>query len=325
MIAITRALAFSLLLLPIGAPQAQPQTYPSKPIKIVAPYPAGGYFDTMARALGNRMGQLLGQVFVVENRAGANGLIGAQAVATAAPDGYTLLLGGIGPNGTNVALYDKLPYNPERDFAPIVHITNSPCILVVNPDLPVKNVGELLAMIRREPGKLSYASASVGSSQHLFAELFLAETGTRMTHIPYKGSNPSVVAVLSGEVPVSFGIAADVIEHVKSGRLRALATTGARRIAQLPDVPTMAEAGVPNLVANAWFGLYAPAGTPESVIDLLHEKARIALQDQDVRDRVSANGAAEVVAGSPQELRALQAGEIARWTRLVKQAKLTAE
>jgi tripartite-type tricarboxylate transporter receptor subunit TctC len=268
---------------------------------------------------------MLGQSIVVENRAGANGLIGAQAVATSAPDGYTLLLGGIGPNATNVALYDKLPYNPERDFIPIIQITNSPSILVVNPNLPVKSVADLLALLRKEPGKIAYSSASVGSSQHLFAELFQAETHTRMTHVPYKGSNPSVIAVLSGEVPVTFGIAADVIEHVKSGRLRALATTGAQRIAQLPDVPTMQEAGVPNLVANAWFGLYAPTGTPPEIITLLHQKAQQALQDPDVRDRVSANGAAEVVGGSSEGLLKLQTSEIARWTKLIKEAHLAAE
>ncbi len=322
---VKKAVAALLLLLPFGVGNAQQDIFPSKPFKIVVPYPAGGYFDLIARSMGNRMAQLMGQPAVIENRAGANGMIGAQAVASSAPDGYTLLLGGIGPNGTNPAIYAKLPYSPERDFAPIVHIVNSPCILVVNPKVPVHSVAELLTLLKKQPGEIAYSSASMGSSQHLFAELFLAETGTRMTHVPYKGSNPAVLAILAGEVPVTFGIAADVIEHVKAGRLRALATTGAQRIPSLPDVPTMEEAGVHKLVANAWFGLYAPSGTPAEIVKYLEAKGREALQDAEVRGRIGARGAAEVIGGSAQDLLALQTSEISRWKTVIKQAGLAAQ
>ncbi|VCU69571.1 Tripartite tricarboxylate transporter family receptor [Pigmentiphaga humi] len=318
-----RAFALPLCAALFAGP-AQADTYPSKPLRLIVPYPAGGYFDLIGRSVGTRMGQLLHQTVVVENRPGANGVIGAQAVAVADPDGYTLLLGGIGPNATNVAMYNKLRYDLRKDFVRIIHIVNSPCILVVNPSLPVRSVADLLALVREKPGTIPYASAGVGSSQHLFGELFLSATQTRMMHVPYQGSNPSVAALLSGEVPVSFGIASDVIEHVRSGRLRALATTGEQRIQELPEVPTMKELGVP-VVANGWFGLYAPAGTPPGIIETLHQQAHAALQDPSVRTRISAHGAAEVIAAGPQALQALQDAEIARWQRVAKENGISAQ
>jgi tripartite-type tricarboxylate transporter receptor subunit TctC len=299
--------------------------YPNRPIRIVVPYPAGGYFDLLGRSMGARLSTLLKQSVVIENRPGANGIIGAKAVAGADADGYTLLMGGIGPNATNVALYKNLSYDPTKDFVPLVHILNAPCILVVNPKaMPVKTVSELLELVRKKPGEVPFASAGIGSSQHLFGELFEYATHTRMMHVPFQGSNPSIAALLSGEVPVSFGIAGDVIEHVKSGRLVALATTGAKRIPELPNVPTMKEAGV-DFVANGWFGLYAPTGTPQPVLDVLRKQSQIALQDPDTRKRISADGAAEVIDGDYKALQALQDSEIPRWTKIAKEAGISAQ
>jgi tripartite-type tricarboxylate transporter receptor subunit TctC len=230
------------------------QTWPSKPVHVIVPYPAGGFYDLIARLLGAKMQEEFGQPFVVENRTGAGGIVGTDYVARAAPDGYTIMVGGVGPHGINPGLYPKLSYDAVRDFAPIVHVVTAPNVLVVHPSVPANNVQELIALAKAKPGSLNYASNGVGTSPHLAAELFATSLGIKLVHIPYKGSSPAVAAMLGGQTHLAFNNAGDILQHVRAGKLRALAVTGARRLPALPDLPTMQEVGVPEYEAVAWWG-----------------------------------------------------------------------
>ena len=309
--------AFALALAAAGA-SAQP--YPSKPIRVVVPNPAGGYYDVIARAVGQRVGESIGQPMVVENRVGAGGSLGTEFTAKSPPDGYTIMVGGIGPHGIAPSLYANLPYDPVKDFAPIILVATTPNILVVHPSSPVKSVQELVAAARQKPGGLSYASNGNGTSQHLSAEMLAKTMGLKLNHVPFKGSAPAVTAMLGGQVDFAFAVAPDALAHVKAGKLRAIGVTGAKRAAPLPDVPTLAEAGVPGYEATAWFGYLAPAGTPREIIDRLNAEIAKALESPDVRERLAPGGLSELPGGTPERFGAFIKTEIAKWSKVVKES-----
>ncbi len=313
------------VLLACAACVASAQTYPAKAVRVFVPYPAGGYYDLLARVIGAKLADTWGQPFVVENRVGANGIIGTDFVAKSPPDGYTIMMGGIGPHGINPSMYPKLPYNPVRDFAPIIHVASAPNVLVVHPSVGARSVSELIALARSKPGMLTFSSAGTGSSQHLSGELMKVIAHVNMTHVPYKGSAPAVTAVLAGEVSLLFGTMADVVEHVRAGKLRALAVTSARRIPILPDVPTMVEAGVPGYEATAWFGMLAPAGTPPDIVNKLNAEVNRVLKMPDVLARISQQGSAEIVGGSPEQFGDFIRAEVAKWAQVVKETGVKAE
>ena len=294
--------------------------WPSKPVRTVVPYPAGGYYDLIARSVGQKLTEALGQAVVVENRAGANAIIGTDLVAKSPPDGYTIMVGGIGPHAINTSLYPKLPYDAVRDFAPIIHVSNSANTLVVPASHPARTLGDLIAMAKAKPGSVSYASNGAGSSVHLCAELLASMAGLKLNHIPYKGSSPAVAAVLGSQVDFAFATAGDVLAHVRAGKLRALAVTTAKRVAATPDVPTMMEAGLPDFEAVAWFAYFAPAGTPPEIIQRLNQEINRALADPEVHDRLSSQGSAEIIGGPPERLAALREKEIAKWAQVIKAA-----
>jgi tripartite-type tricarboxylate transporter receptor subunit TctC len=294
------------------------QTYPSKPVKIIVPYPAGGYYDVSSRVLGQKFTEALGQPFVIENRAGANAIVGTEFTARSAPDGYTIMMGGIGPHAINSSLYPKLSYDPVKDFAPIILVSMTPNALVAFPGFAAKSVRELVDLARAQPGRINYASNGSGSSVHLCAELLGTMTGTKFNHVPFKGSAPAVAATLGGQTEFAFATAGDVLAHIRGGKLRALAVTSAKRIAALPETPTVMEAGVPGYEATAWFALFAPAGTPREIVARLNEVAARALELQDVRERLAPQGSADLVGGTPEALGTLVRSEIAKWSKVVR-------
>lgn len=302
------------------SPGAPAQSYPGKAVRMVVPYPAGGYYDLLARVIGAKLAEIWGEPVVVENRVGANGMVGTDFVAKSPPDGYTILMGGIGPFGISPGLYQKMAYDPVRDFAAVIHVASAPNVLVAHPSLEARSVKDLIALARSSPGKLTFSSAGSGSSQHLSAEMFDAMAGVKMTHIPYKGSAPAVTAVLAGQVSVLFGTMADVVAHVRAEKLRALAVTSARRISVLPEVPTMIEAGVPDFEATAWFGVLAPAAVPREIVAKLNQDIGRILQMPDVLERISQQGSAEIVGGTPEKFGAFIRAEIVKWTKVVKDA-----
>jgi tripartite-type tricarboxylate transporter receptor subunit TctC len=296
------------------------QAYPSKAIRVVVPNPAGGYYDVIARTVGQKLTDTLGQPMVVENRVGAGGIVGTEYTAKSPPDGYTIMVGGIGPHGIVPSLYAKLPYDPVKDFAPIILVATTPNILVVHPSSPFQNVQDIVAAARRKSGALSYASNGNGTSQHLSAEMLATTMGLKLNHIPFKGSAPAITAMLGGQVDFAFAVAPDALAHVKAGKMRALAVTGAKRAAPLPDVPTMIEAGVPDYEAIAWFGYFAPAGTPREIVDQLNAEIAKAIATPDVRERLAPGGLSELPGGTPERLGEFVKAEIAKWSRVVKES-----
>jgi tripartite-type tricarboxylate transporter receptor subunit TctC len=296
-------------------------TYPTRPIKLMVPYPAGGGADLLARAVSQKLGDALGQPIVVENRPGANGIIGTDAVAKAPADGYTLLLGNIGPNAINQALYPKLPYDCVKDFAPIGQMATTAHILAVHPSLPATNVQELIALAKASPGKLSYASTGIGGSPHLAAELFDMLTGTRMNHVPYKGASPANADLIGGQVQLSFNTLPPLLAQVKAGRVRALAVTSARRAGTMPGLPTIAESGVPGYDVSTWYGLLAPAGTPREVVLRLNAELNKLLQAPEMKAQMGGKGF-DVETGTPEQFGNLIAAEVVKWTRVAKAANV---
>lgn len=301
------------------------QPYPSKPLKIVVPYPAGGYYDVIARIVGPKLSESLGQPVIVENRVGANAIVGTEYTAKSPPDGYTIMVGGIGPHSINVSLYRRLSYDPVRNFAPIIHVAVQPLILVVHPGSDLISVKELLAAARSQPGKLSYASNGSGSTPHLAGEMLSAMEGIKLNHVPYKGSAPAVMAALAGHTDLLFGTASDVLQQIKAGKLRALAVTGAGRIPALPEVPTMAESGVQNYEVVAWFAFFAPAGVPREIILRLNAEIGKAIESPDARDKLSAEGTVQLIGGAPELLGNLVKSEIAKWSKIVSQSGAKAD
>jgi len=301
----------------LSCPGASAQSYPLRPVRFIVPFAPGGSTDTLARAIGQKLGDSLGQQVVVDNRSGGNGNIGMEIVAHAAPDGYTIVLGyianlAIGPN-----LYAKLPFDPVKDFAPVTQVAQSPNILVVHPSVPAKTFREFIAYAKAHPGQVNFASASVGSIGHLTGELLNNAAGIRMQHIAYKGSGQAVIDLLGGQIQSMFSGMSSVMSHMKSGKLRALAVTGAQRSPAAPDVPTIAESDFPGFEATAWYGVLAPAGTPRTVIDRLHDEIVRALKAPDVRERLEGVGF-ELVGGTPDAFGAYIKSEIKKWAKVVK-------
>jgi tripartite-type tricarboxylate transporter receptor subunit TctC len=300
-----------------AATGARAQAYPSKTITIVVPFPAGGTTDILARILGQYLSGELGQSVIVDNRAGAGGNIGAQVAAKAAPDGHTLFMGTVGTHAINASLYRKLPYDPIRDFAPLSRVAMVPNLLVAHPSQTFKTVHEMIAFAKANPGKINYGSSGNGSSIHLSGALFESLAKVQMTHVPYKGSAPAVSDLLGGQIAVMFDNMPSALPHVKSGKLRAIAVTSARRSPELPNVPTIAEAGVAGYEATSWFGMFAPAGTPPDVLAKLNAVIVKALNDADVKKKISEQGA-EPHPEKPAEFAAFIAKESAKWGKVVK-------
>lgn len=296
---------------------ADAETYPSKPIKIVVPFPPGGTTDVLARAIGQEFTKSWGQQVIVDNKPGAGGNIGSDAVAKSAPDGYTLLMGTVGTHGINVSLYKKMPYDAVKDFAPIAHVANVPNLLAVHPSVPVKSVKELITYAKANPGKLTFASAGNGTSIHLSGEMFKALAGVDMQHIPYKGSAPAVADLLGGQVNMMFDNMPSVLPHVKAEKLRAIAVTTAKRSPALPDVPTIVESGVAGYESTSWFGLFAPAGTPKEIVAKLNKEVARILALPEFKERLSGQGA-EPIGGTPEQFAAHINAEIKKWEGVVK-------
>jgi len=306
----------------IGAARAQ--DFPTKPITIVVPFSAGGTTDILARIVANSLQAELKQPIVVDNRAGAAGNIGAQAVARAQPDGYTLLLGTVGTHAINGALYKKLGFDPVKDFAPLTRVANVPNVLVTNPEQPYKTVQELIAYAKANPGKVNFGSSGAGTSIHLSGELFKSMAGVDIQHVPYKGSAPALSDLLGNQIGIMFDNMPSSISHVRSGRLRPLAVTTAKRSPELPDVPTVAESGVPGYEATSWFGMFAPANTPAPVLARLHGALIKVLSDPAVRKRIGEQGA-EPVTETPEQFAAFIAAESKKWGEVVKQSGASAD
>jgi tripartite-type tricarboxylate transporter receptor subunit TctC len=303
---------------------AKAQDYPSKPIRLVVPFAAGGATDVLARLVGERLTASLGQQVVVDNRPGAGGNIGSDIVARAEPDGYTILMGAVGTHAINPSLYPKMPYDPVKDFAPVTLVASVPNVLVVNPEVPAKSVQELIDLAKAKPGELNFASSGNGTSIHVSGELFKAMTGTDIVHVPYKGSGPAVTDLLGGQVQMMFDNMPSSLPHVKAGKLRALGVTSAKRSPALPEVPTIAEAGVPGYDATSWFGILAPAGTPEPVVTRLQGAIVQALGEPEMRQRMADLGA-EPVGDTPAEFGQFITAELAKWAKVVNDAGVKLE
>ena len=299
--------------------------WPSKPIKVVVPYPAGGYYDVVARVLGPRMTDSLGQPVVVENRVGANAIVGTEFTAKSPADGYTIMVGGIGPHAINASLYPKLSYDPVKDFAPIVLVATQPTLLVVHPSVAAQSLRDLIALAKAKPGQLNFGSNGSGSTPHLSAEMFGSAAGVRLNHIPFKGSAPAVTAVLGGQTELLFGTASDVLVHVRAGKLRAIAVSSLKRLPSLPEVPTMSESGTPGFEATAWFAYYAPAGTPADIVGRLNADINRHLANAEARERLSAQGTADIVGGTAEQLGSFTRAEIAKWAKVVKESGAKAD
>ncbi len=304
------------------APAAAQQAYPSRPIRIISPFAAGGGNDFICRTVGARLTASMGQQVIVENRTGANGIIGTEAVARAAPDGYTMALIPSG-HAVNASLRAKLPYHPIRDFTTLSLVGASPLVLAVHPSLPVRNVQGLIAFAKARPGQLSYVSAGVGSSGHLGGALFEVLTGTKMVHVPYKGMSLALTDLVSGQVTMTFGTSLSVIPQAQAGRLRALATTGAQRSPALPQLPVIVET-VPGYEASLWYGFVGPARLPPEIVRRLNAEIVAALNLADVRERLFAQGV-DVQPGTPEALAKLLASDIERWAKVVTQAGIKVE
>lgn len=303
----------ALLLTPLAFAQ---DSYPSRPIKLIVPFPPGGATDIVGRLMAQKLQEALGQPVVVENKAGAGSNIGSEQVAKAAPDGYTLLLGTIA-NATNMSIYKIMPYDTLRDFAPVTQTMAAPSVLVVTNALPANNLKELITLAKVQPGKLSFASSGAGGSPHLAGELLKLRAGIDLIHVPYKGAAPALVDVVSGVVSMGFKTALSAIPHMQSGKLKPLAVAATRRLAQIPNVPTMAEAGLPDFEVSSWNGVLAPARTPPEVIARLNQELVRILATQDVKDRFAAQ-AAEPVGSTPEQFRAYIRSEIDKWAQVVR-------
>jgi len=308
----------ALLLLALACNAQGQERYPSKPLRIVVPFAPGGSTDIFARLVGDRLSSALGQSMVIENRAGAGGNIGADAVAKSAPDGYTLLMATTGVMAINNALYKNMTYDAAKDFEPVIFIASITNVLIVPPELPAKSVGELIALAKREPGKLSFASSGAGSSTHMSAELFKSLTGADILHVPYKGSGQALPDLMSGRVSMMFENAPGAVSYIKAGKLRALAVTGLKRAAAMPEVPTVAESGVPGYESLSWSGLAAPAGTPREIIQKISRETATILATPDMRAKLAEQGA-EAVGGSPENFAEHIRAERAKWSRLIRE------
>jgi tripartite-type tricarboxylate transporter receptor subunit TctC len=319
-----RAAALTLFVMTGASEGAPAQTYPDKPIRLVVPFPAGGTTDILARAVGQKLGEHLGQQVVVDNKPGAGGNIGSDIVAKSAPDGYTLVMGTVGTHAINASLYKKMPYDHIKDFVPVSLVALVPNILVAHPSVPVNSVKDLIAYAKANPGKLNFASSGNGTSIHLSGELFKTAAGVEMTHVPYKGSAPAVTDLLGGQVQLMFDNMPSALPHVKAGKLKALGVTTAKRFPAAPDIPTIAEAGVPGYEASSWFGVLAPAGTPKEIVNKLSSEIAKILQTPEIKERLLSQGA-EPVGNTPDQFAAFIKAETAKWAKVVKESGATVD
>ena len=308
-------------LLLVAAPAVGAQGYPNKPIRMVVTFPPGGAPDTLARIFSSKA--QLGQPVVVDNKPGAGGNIGAEFVAKAPPDGYSLVMGTVGTHAINGALYSKMPYDMVKDFVPVAHVASAPNLLVVNNDLPVKSVAELIAYMKANPDKLSFGSPGIGTSIHVSGELFKTMTGTSMTHVPYKGRQFAIPDLVSGQIQVMFDNMPSALPMAKEGKIRALAQTTAKRSAAAPDVPTVAET-VPGFEATTWFAVFAPAGTPAEVVARINTEMQRVFALPDVQDKLRTLGL-EPWISTPEELARFQGAEIVKWAKVVKDSGAKAD
>jgi tripartite-type tricarboxylate transporter receptor subunit TctC len=313
---LARCLALLVVALCAGAATAQVQDYPARTIRVVVPFSPGGAVDGPMRLIAQELGKRLGQAVVVENKPGAGATIGTDVVAKSAPDGYTLLLASQ-TNAISATLYSKLPFEPIDDFAPITLIGREPGVVVVNPSLPVTTLSQFIAYVKERPGSVDYASSGNGSGQHLFAALLASKTGMKMNHVPYRGSGQATTDLLSGVVAMAIPGTAGMVGHIRAGKLRPLAVTGARRSPQLPDVPTVMEAGVPDYEAYVWMGLLAPKGTPPPIIDRLQREVVAVLGEPGVRQYMATAGI-EIVGSTPAEFGTFFRAEKDRWAKVIR-------
>jgi tripartite-type tricarboxylate transporter receptor subunit TctC len=311
----SRAIVFALAL--CASSTAFAQAYPTKPVRFVVPFAPGGSTDTLARTLAQKLSDGLGQQVVIDNRTGANGNIGMEIVAKAPPDGHTIVLGYIANVAIGPSLYDKLPFDPVRDYEPVTLLATSPNALVAHPAVAVANLKDVIALAKSKPGSLNYASASVASVGHLTGELLNQLAGMKMVHVAYKGSGQAVTDLLGGHIQLMFSGFSSVMPHIRSGKLRAIAQTGEKRSPALPDVPTIAESGFPKFEATAWYGVHAPAKTPKPIVSRLNAEFVKALKMQDVRDRLGALGF-EIVGSTPEYYGKYIRTEITKWAKVVK-------
>ncbi len=320
--AIITLVAVGVLWLPCSSALAQ--NYPNKPLRLIVPFPPGGGNDILARTVGSGLSDVIGQQIIVDNRGGAGGLVGAETAAKAAPDGYTILLASVGNLAFNPALYAKLPYDPIKDFAPITLLATSAFIMVVSPSVPAKSVKELIALAKAKPGALNYASAGQGSSLHLTGEIFKLATGTDLVHVAYKGSAPALTDLIGGRVQVMFGTMPATLPQVKAGKLRALGMSGATRSAAAPDVPTIAEAGVPGFEVLNWYGMVVPIRTQAAIVQKLNRDSLTTLKSPQMIASFSAQGL-DAAGGTPEQFSALIKSEIAKYAKVVKAANIQVE
>jgi len=300
---------------------AQAQNYPSKPIRIIVPYPAGGTSDILARSIGQKLSESLGQPVVVENKPGANGNVGAEFVARAAPDGYTLLLADIGALAISPSVYPKLPFDPAKDFAPVTMVAYSPHILVVHPSIPAASVKELIALAKSKPGKLNFAISGVGGAPHLAGVDFALRTGIDWAYIPYKGGSQAIADVAGGQADVTLNGMLATYPLVQGGKLKLLAVSSAKRMSAIPDVPTIAESGIPGFETGSWQGVVAPAGTPREVIAKLNSEIGRIVTTPEMRDKLGVQGA-DVRTNMPDEFSTFIRSEMTKWAKVVKDANV---
>ena len=316
-----RLLSATLLSLAAASAFAQ-DAWPSRSVTLVVPFPPGGGTDTGARIVAEQLSKKWGQPVLVDNKGGAAGQIGADVVAKARPDGYTILMGNIGTQAINPSLYPKMPYDPDKAFAPIALVAELPLAMMVNPNVPAKTVKEFIALAKSQPGKLSYSSSGAGGGPHLAAEMFKDATGSYILHVPYRGGGPAIGDLLAGHVQLSFMTVLEASGHIKAGKLRALAVTSDKRVSALPDVPTLAEAAVPGFNSISWIGLLAPAGTPREIVDRISADVREIVARDDVRDRLVQLGAVPA-ANTPAQFSALIDNDRKRYAQIIKDRKIT--
>ena len=302
---------------------ADTPTYPNRPLRFVVPFPPSGSNDIIARALATKLAEDLGQQVVVDNRGGANGIIGTDLTAKSPPDGHTFLIVGNG-FANNASIYRKLPYNPERDFAPVSLVGFGSFVLVVHPSVPARTVSELVALAKASPGKLTMASAGMGNMAHLCGELFMSLTGTRFVHVPYKGGGPAITELIGGQVSLYFSTIIVALPHIKAGKLRGLGVTGTQRASVAPELPTIAEGGVPGYAADGWYGTLMPARTPQRIITHFASSLHRALHAADVKQRLATQGI-DTAISTPDELRRIIAADIVKWGKVVRDAGIQPE
>ncbi len=308
----------------IGFPPASAQSYPSRPVRIINPYPAGGGMDFLLRLIAQKMGDSLKGAFFVENRPGANGIIGTEIAAKSPPDGYTLVMGTTGSMPMNASLYPNLPYDPVKDFAPISNFAESAFVLSVHPSVPARSVKELIALAKARPGEITYASFGIGSSSHFGGELFSLMAGVKLMHVPYKGSAPAVSDLLAGHVMSSFDSISATMQYIRANRLRALGIAAPKRSPVLPEIPTISEAGMPGFAIGSWYGLLGPANTPREIVVKLHAEMVEALALPEIVERIKSVGA-EPLGNTPEEFAAQLRGDIIKWSKVAREANIRAQ